>query len=153
MSRGALSLLALAFILTTNDRANSTGAVAEGIAPGGVAKGYSYAINGNSLNADAAGAAALAACKKGPDQLASGASPNASFAKARARCAVVFTFTNKCAATALDPKDGTPGAGWAIGDTQKQADDEALARCRSTAGADRRDFCKVITQKCDGTAK
>jgi hypothetical protein len=55
-------------------------------------------------------------------------------------------------AGALDPKNGTPGAGWALGDTQKQADDEALARCRNTAG-DRRDFCKVINQLCDGTAK
>jgi hypothetical protein len=154
MSRGIIvSLCALAAILAASDRANSTGAIAEGIAPGGVARGYSYAINGNSANADAAGASALAACKKGPEQLASGSRPDANFAKAQARCAVVTTFTNKCAATALDPKDGTPGAGWAIGDTQKQADDEALARCRSTAGADRRDFCKVITQKCDGTAK
>jgi hypothetical protein len=54
---------------------------------------------------------------------------------------------------ALDPKDGTPGAGWALGDTQTQADDEALARCRSTAGANRSDFCKIDNQNCDGTAK
>jgi hypothetical protein len=154
MSRGIIvSLFALAAILVANDRACSAGAVAEGISPRGVIHGYAYAINGNSPNAEAAGAAALAACKKGPEQLASGTRPDASFAKAQARCAVVSTFSNKCAAAALDPKDGTPGAGWAIGDTQKQADDEALARCRSTAGADRRDFCKVITQKCDGTAK
>ena len=51
-----------------------------------------------------------------------------------------------------DPKDGTPGVGWATGDTQKDADDEALTRCRTAAGK-RRDFCKVINQLCDGSAK
>jgi hypothetical protein len=79
--------------------------------------------------------------------------PDNAFAKARARCKVISTFSNKCAAMALDPKDGTPGAGWALADTQKQADDEALARCRSTAGANRSDFCKIDNRKCDGTAK
>jgi len=77
---------------------------------------------------------------------------NAGQAKARARCEVVATFSNKCAATAFDAKDGTPGAGWAVGDTGKQAADEALARCRSTAGT-RRDFCKANDPICDGTAK
>jgi hypothetical protein len=65
---------------------------------------------------------------------------------------VVTSFSNKCAAVALDPKDGTPGAGWATGDTQTDADEEALARCRSAAGTNRRDFCKVIDRLCDGTA-
>src|ERR1700684_906241 len=119
MSRGLVSLLALAAILMANDRANSAGAIAEGISPTGVIHGYSYGIHSNAPNADAAKAAALGACKATPDKVAD--------PKARARCAVVSTFTNKCAAIALDPKAGTPGVGWAIGDTQKRADDEALA--------------------------
>jgi hypothetical protein len=153
MGRGVVSLLAFAAILVAGDRANSAGAVAEGIAPGGVIRGYAFAISANDPNGDAAGASALGACKKGPERLASGSMPDNNFAKARARCKVVSTFSNKCAAVALDPKDGTPGAGWAVGDTQNQADDEALARCRSTAGANRGDFCKVTNRKCDGTAK
>jgi hypothetical protein len=142
-----------AAILVVNNRANSAGALAEGIAPGGVAKGYGYGIHVNGPNADTARATALTACQKPPKQLASGAPPDAAQAKARALCAVVATFSNKCVSMALDPKDGTPGAGWAVGDTQKQADDEALVRCRNTADANRRDFCKITSQLCDGTAK
>jgi hypothetical protein len=153
MSRGVLSLFVFAAILLTNDQANAAGALAEGIAPGGVVKGYGYGIHVNGADADTARTAALAACQKPPKQLASGAPPDAAQAKARAQCAVVSSFSNKCVAVALDPKDGTPGAGWAVGDTQKQADDEAVARCRNTAGTNRRDFCKIISQLCDGTAK
>ena len=147
------SMLALATILIANDRANSEGAIAEGIAPGRVAKGYELSIIVNRATTDVARTDAVANCKKTPEKVASGAPPDSSNAKARARCAVVITFHDKCAASALDPKDGTPGAGWAIGDTQGQADDEALARCRSVAGADRQDFCKVTNRSCDGTAK
>jgi hypothetical protein len=148
-----ISLLALAAIFIGNDRANADGAIAEGIAPGGPAKGYGISIRVDRPNTDAARADALAGCKKAPEHVASGAAPDAGQAKARARCEVVTTFTNKCAAMALDPKDGTPGVGWAVGDSQKQANDEALARCRSTAGADRRDFCRIDSQVCDGSAK
>jgi Domain of unknown function (DUF4189) len=154
MRRGAgISLLTLAAIFMANNRANSEGAIAEGIAPDGIAKGYSITIQVNRPNSDAARADALAGCRKGPEQSAAGAAPDSGMARARARCEVVTSFSNKCAAVALDPKDGTPGAGWATGDTQKDADDEALARCRSVAGAGRRDFCKVTNQTCDGTAK
>jgi hypothetical protein len=146
-------MLTLAAILAANDPANSEGAIAEGIAPGGVAKGYEMSIIVNRATTELARTDAVASCKKTPEKVASGAAPDASNAKARARCAVVITFHDKCAAFALDPKDGTPGAGWAIGDTQGQADDEALAHCRSVAGADRRDFCKVTNRSCDGTAK
>jgi hypothetical protein len=66
---------------------------------------------------------------------------------------VVATFANQCYAQAVDPKDATPGAGWAVADTQEKADGEALARCRSTAGADRREFCKVFTHNCDRGGK
>jgi uncharacterized protein DUF4189 len=154
MRRGVVvSLVAFATILMANNRANADGAIAEGIAPGGVAKGYGISIRVDRPDRDTARADALAGCKKGPEKTAAGAALDSGNAKARSRCEVVTTFTNKCAAIALDPKDATPGAGWATGDTKKEADDEALARCRSTAGASRRDFCKVIDQLCDGTAK
>jgi hypothetical protein len=154
MRRGVVvSLLAFATILMANNRANADGAIAEGVAPGGVAKGYGISIRVDLPDKDAARADALAGCKKGPEKSVAGAALNSSQAKARARCEVVTTFSNKCAAVAFDPKDGTPGVGWAVGDTQKQAGEEAIARCRSTAGADRRDFCKVTHQLCDGSAK
>jgi Domain of unknown function (DUF4189) len=153
MSRGVVvSLVALAAILVPNNRANSDGAIAEGIAPGGAAVGYGISMRVNRPDRDAARAEALAGCRKGPEKSVAGAALDNGQAKARARCEVVTSFSNKCAATAMDPKDGTPGVGWAIGDTQKDAEDEALARCRSVAGG-RREFCKVIDRLCDGSAK
>jgi hypothetical protein len=153
LRRGVVvSLLTLATIFTGNSRANSEGAIAEGIAPGGVAQGYRISIRVNRPNADEARADALAGCRKGSENAVSGQPADEGSARARARCEVVTTFSNKCAAAAFDPKDGTSGVGWATGDTQKQADQEALARCRSTAGDDRRDFCKVANRLCDGSA-
>jgi hypothetical protein len=154
MKRGVIvSLVTLAAISMANNRANSEGAVAEGIAPGGVAKGYSISMRTDRPDKDTARADALAGCRKGPEKTAAGAALDSGNAKARSRCEVVTSFSNKCAAVALDPKDGTPGAGWATGDTQKDADDEAVARCRNAAGAERRAFCKVIDRLCDGAAK
>jgi hypothetical protein len=153
MRRGiVVSILALAVILMANNRASSDGAVAEGIAPGGVAKGYGISMRVDRPDKETARADALAGCRKGPEKTAAGAALDDGNAKARARCEVVATFKDKCATVALDPKDGTPGAGWATGDTQQDADEEALSRCRTSAGA-RREFCKVIDQLCDGTAK
>jgi hypothetical protein len=118
-----VSLLTLAAIFMGNNRANSEGAIAEGIAPGGVALGYRISIRVNRPNADEARADALAGCRKGSEL--SGQPADEGVARAQARCEVVSTFSNKCAAAAFDPKDGTSGVGWAIGDTQKQADQEA----------------------------
>src|SRR3954465_15290503 len=150
-----LGLSGIAVILLAGGQVRAAGAIAEGIAPGGVARGYEIAYRVNKASAEEARAEALAGCEKGQKLLASGAvaATDSGNAKARKRCAVVINFENKCLAVALDPKDSTPGAGWATASTQKDADDEALARCRSVAGADRRDFCKVTNQACDGTAK
>jgi hypothetical protein len=154
MRRGAVvSLLALASVFMLGNRAHSEGAIAEGISPGGVAKGYSMSIQVNRATTEEARTAALAGCRKVPEKMASGAPPDVGAARARQHCEIVTTFHNRCAAAAVDPKDGTPGAGWAVGDTQQNANDEALARCRSVAGTSRRDFCKVTNQLCDGTAK
>jgi hypothetical protein len=149
----AFGLLAWCAIFSANNPANATGAIAEGVAPGGVSKGYAISLRADKPDAETARADALAGCRKGPERVASGALPDEGQAKARKQCEIVSTFSNQCAALALDPKDGTPGAGWATADTQQKADDEALARCQSTAGTDRREFCKVTNQLCDGTAK
>lgn len=68
-------------------------------------------------------------------------------------CRVVATFRDQCVAVAIDPKDGTPGAGWAIGESQRAADQDALAQCRATAGTARQRFCAVSDRACDGSAK
>ena len=71
----------------------------------------------------------------------------------RKLCKVVRTFENQCAAGALDPKDGTPGAGWAVAETLAIAKRDALQRCEDTAGRDRKGECRVILESCDGRAK
>ncbi len=120
------------------------GALAIGIPPGGIVKGFA---GGHSLNAKdmpSARDGAVNGCHKSTG--ASAAAQNA--------CAVVASFKDECYAIALDPKDGTPGAGWAIAETQTLADEEALQQCRNTAG-DRAKFCEVPSTNhgCDGTAK
>jgi hypothetical protein len=136
---------ALTLCLTVNDRCRAAGAVAVGepaeIAKDGVAI-YTF------VNADNSGSAkekALAGCK---------ALPHAS-STSRALCKVVATFENQCVAEALDPKDGTPGFGWAMARNSKQAKEQALSNCRDTAGPTRKDACVVSERSlwCDGSAK
>jgi hypothetical protein len=123
--------------------AGADGAMAVGIARGGVAKGYATGFALNQPSAKEARTSAIEGCRK----------QKKSNADARGRCEAVVAFKNKCVASAIDPKDGTPGAGWGLGGTQQSADSQALARCRATAGSDRAEFCEVTDRHCDGTAK
>jgi hypothetical protein len=70
--------------------------------------------------------------------------------KASAQCRVVGTFKDKCYAISMDPKAGTPGAGWSIAAIKSDAEDHAVTNCKATAGSDRRQFCVVQELKCDG---
>ena len=69
--------------------------------------------------------------------------------KAAAQCRSVGTFRGECYAVSFDPKEGTPGAGWAIAATKELAEQRALANCQTTAGEGRRDFCRIEESKCD----
>jgi hypothetical protein len=69
--------------------------------------------------------------------------------KAAAQCRSVGTFRGECYAVSFDPKEGTPGAGWAIAATKQQAEERAMANCQTTAGESRRDFCRIEESKCD----
>jgi len=71
----------------------------------------------------------------------------------RKLCKIVRTFENQCGAAAIDPKNGTPGAGWAIAETLVLARRDALQRCEDTAGRDRKGECRVTLEGCDGRAK
>jgi hypothetical protein len=71
----------------------------------------------------------------------------------RKLCKVIRTFENQCVAVALDPMAGTPGAGWAIGETAAIARRDALQRCEDTAGRSRQGECKITAEGCDGKAK
>jgi hypothetical protein len=70
--------------------------------------------------------------------------------EAAERCTVVATFSKgECFAVALDPKSGTPGAGWAVGPDQAGANGKALAMCEASAGAGRKGSCRVASAACD----
>jgi hypothetical protein len=69
--------------------------------------------------------------------------------KAAAQCRSIGTFKGECYAVSFDPKDGTPGAGWAIAATKALAEQRAMANCQITAGEGRRDFCRIEESKCD----
>jgi hypothetical protein len=138
---GSVCLLG-AFLVAPN-AAQAAGAIAIGL-PADVAQdGISMFIFVNASSASEARTKAVEGCKTVGSQTA------------RSLCKVMATFNNQCAAEALDPKDGTPGFGWAIADTEAEAKSMALANCRDTAGPDRQDAC-VVPDKgiwCDGRAR
>ncbi|HEY2137339.1 MAG TPA: DUF4189 domain-containing protein [Xanthobacteraceae bacterium] len=73
----------------------------------------------------------------------------ASAPKAAAQCRLVGTFKGECWAIAMDPKPGTPGAGWAIASDKATAEQRALDNCKVTAGSDRVNACKADSSDCD----
>jgi Domain of unknown function (DUF4189) len=73
--------------------------------------------------------------------------------KAAAQCRLVGSFNAECYAISMDPKAGTPGAGWAIAATKTIAEQRAMENCKATAGKDRREFCEVAEAKCDDVKK
>jgi Domain of unknown function (DUF4189) len=123
--------------------AGAAGALAVGVAPGGAQDGFAFGMNSNKPNAEAARQDAIKACGTAKE----------SNDVARSRCKSVGTFTNQCAAMSMDPKDGTPGVGWAIAANSADANKAALAKCEATAGAGRAGTCTVSATRCDGTAK
>ena len=135
---GFIALAILIAAAVPGGRADADGALAVGstaeIAKDGIAVGASV----NYTSADAARDAALEQCR------AFKSAP-----KAAAQCQAIGTFRGECYAVSYDPKDGTPGAGWAIAATKTLAEERALENCKATAGANRRDFCRVAESKCD----
>lgn len=119
--------------------ARAHGAIALGqpddIAKGGLAIGTGY----NYDTADGAKLRALQEC------LAFGDAP----LETRGLCKIIETFERQCFAISLDPKAGTPGAGWSVAPLKGDAEAAALERCRRTAGEDRASFCVVSLSKCD----
>jgi hypothetical protein len=107
-------------------------------------EGYAYGFALDEPDADKASAGALRDCRTPTP----GIDP-----RAQALCRVVQAFKNQCFAVAMDPKDATPGAGWAVAGDKDGAGRAALAKCVATAGDDRRDACEVTHSGCDGDAK
>jgi hypothetical protein len=141
---GALTALMTLMTLTAMpSAAYADAAVAIGLPSDVATQGISMFVYVNASSSQEAKSRAVAGCKT----VGSDAS--------KALCRVLATFRDRCAAQAFDPKDGTPGFGWAIAATLEEAKRQALANCRDTAGPDRQDAC-IIPEKgfaCDGHAK
>jgi hypothetical protein len=123
---------------------SAEGALAVGLPPDVAKLGFAYGYTLDQSSTAEASATALKDCRKenpGVDK------------RAQAFCKVVRAFHNECFAVAMDPKDATPGVGWAIAPDKTKADSQALANCQATAGSDRRDKCEVTHSACDGSAK
>jgi hypothetical protein len=108
-----------------------------------VRKGFAAATSSNFKTFEEAEKDALQACreeKTAPEVV-------------KRLCKVILTYRDQCAAIAIDPAAGTPGAGWAIAPTKAEAENIALAACERTAGTNRRGKCEVTAIRWDGSAK
>ena len=114
------------------------GAIAIGSSGNFAKDGFAFAAAYNKSSTEEASREALETCRKydGAPKMA-------------AICRVVMTFSQECYALAFDPKAGTPGVGWAISDDKVKAQERAQKNCEVTAGAGRRDFCKLHQSACD----
>jgi hypothetical protein len=137
--RGILAGAAIcAAVHAITPAALAEGAIAVG-ASGNFAKdGFAFGGAINKASTEEASQQALATCKKyeGAPKMA-------------AICRVVMTFSRECYALSFDPKPGTPGVGWAISDDKVKAEERAQKNCEVSAGAGRRDFCKINQSYCD----
>jgi hypothetical protein len=117
------------------------GALAVGLPADVAQEGFAFGSAVNKPRVDEARAEALRVC----------ATPSPGVDKrAQMLCTVVQTFHDQCYAVAMDPADATPGVGWAVAADKATATRAALAKCRDTAGADRRDACELSRAECDG---
>ena len=139
MIKGATALALCAVLLSAGTSAWGVGAIAVGASTNIVADGLAIGYANDEANAETANALALKNCRSFPE------APQ----RTRDLCRVVHTFQRQCVSVALDPKDGTPGWGWAVAATSREADEQSMRMCRSTAGRDREGFCEVVRSQCD----
>jgi hypothetical protein len=123
----------------------AAGALAAGVPDNVAQDGVAMYVHVNAATTAEARAKALKGCRNLPHS-----SP-----KSKSLCKIVATFSNQCAGESIDPQDGTPGWGWAVGDTREQARSQAIANCRAIAGPTRQDACIIEDRSlwCDGTAR
>jgi len=142
MNKGIVGCTLGAVLLATAgglSPASAEGALAVGVTSSVTKDGVAFGTAINYKSEEEARKAALDYCHK-----FKGAP------KAVAQCKLVGTFKDKCYAISMDPKAGTPGAGWSIAVEKADAEKRAVANCKATAGSDRRQFCIVQESKCDG---
>ena len=118
--------------------ATGHGALAVGLPTSVEREGFAYGVAWDHEQQSAASERALTRCRE-EDVVA------------KNHCRVLKVFTRECVAVAMDPDPGTPGIGWAFGPTKDAAIADAMKMCQQTAGAPRREYCKVSNAQCDTT--
>ncbi|MCB1522457.1 MAG: DUF4189 domain-containing protein [Hyphomicrobiaceae bacterium] len=137
---GAAALLFLALLTIIEIRpvsaevALAVGTTARGVARDGIAIGYAALRGEEELSRKQA----LGYCQ----------SLRTAPVAARS-CRIVKTLPQGCAAMALDPKPGSPGAGWSLAEDIDEAVDEAVGRCRDSSPRSRRGACKLMSLACE----
>ncbi|MCE1235214.1 MAG: DUF4189 domain-containing protein [Hyphomicrobiales bacterium] len=119
--------------------ARADGALAVGLPEEGAQVGFAYGY-ATGWPAKEAAKRALAECRK---------QRGSASRTVRDLCRIVETFDHGCVAVAMDPKNGTPGVGWGVGDDRVSAERTAIAGCHETAGEGRRLSCKVDAFACE----
>ena len=137
MTRIQTLICTFAISVAVSGSAVAAGAIAFG-STGDIAKdGYSIGLNGGSATEEDARSGAMKWCRThGPKQT-------------QDQCEIVAVFHSQCAAEAQDPKPGTPGFGFAVAETEEDAKKMAMAICTASSGKGRRQFCAVVSTKCD----
>lgn len=137
---GKLAAAAALLALIGAGNAAADGAIAMGSTGNVSQDGVAYGYVGNRTPSDAV-RVAMETCR----------AYNAP--SAAAQCMVVARFRDECIAVANDPQPGTPGTAWAVHPVRAVAEQRALDGCRATAGAGRRQHCRLDRTICDGVAE
>lgn len=135
----AAAVVVLALGASPPRPAEALSALAAGIPDDVAAQGVAFGAGYNYATRADAEARALLECRKQEGTPAS----------TIALCKIIAHFDNQCAAISLDPAAGTPGFGWAIAPTAAEANRQALANCRQTAGPNRAGYCVESLTDCD----
>jgi hypothetical protein len=120
----------------------AAGALAVGLPPDVANAGFTYGFSIDHPNDQGAREEALQQCRTTKDA--------AHDEKLRSLCTIITTFKNQCVAVAMDPRNGTPGVGWAVAQDRSAAESQALEKCRQTDGAELQAACVVDHAGCDG---
>jgi hypothetical protein len=120
IARTVLALVFLGSATIWSGASLAAGALAAGVPADVAADGIALFVHVRARTNAEAMAKALAGCR----------TLEISSTTSKALCKIVATFSNQCAAMAIDPQRGTPGWGWAIANNSLDAKNQAIAKCR-----------------------
>lgn len=144
-SRRSIYAIASVCLLTIGalpvDSANAASAFAAGIPDDVSNQGAAFGASYNYSSREGAETRAMQECQK-----------QTAPASTIALCRIIAHFDNQCVAVSIDPAAGTPGFGWAVGNTADDANSQATEHCHETAGSARASYCQLTLTDCDASS-